>query len=123
MLGREDKNWDAADLQQRKITVSALEREDTPAGVYTWLRAVVRNQGITSGGLGNNETRLCYVGGGRTDVPLSFFPNQDATGWYKQVGDSWSSGDLDSDPVTPADPFGCELSISNHVCGNSCGFA
>lgn len=115
-MGREDKNF--VDPLNAFITLSATEGEQR-AGDYTiWLRAGVRHEGIATGGLGESETRFCYVGTDvngdtRPDVPLWRFAHQDMPGaeWYMQTGDAWANT-----------PFNCEQSIFNHVCPNSCGF-
>jgi hypothetical protein len=52
-----------------------------------WLRAAIRYEGVTGGGLGEGESRICHVSGGRTEVPLWRFPNQDSSGQYMQFGD------------------------------------
>jgi hypothetical protein len=122
-LGRADKNFD--DPANVEITTTVTEKEHRVDGTsqtidYTiWLRAGVNKEG-QAGSLGQGESRICYTEGGRTPVPLWRFSNEDATGWYWAVGDSWSS---DSDPTTPdvADPFQCENTIFVHTCPSSCG--
>jgi hypothetical protein len=121
-LGRSDKNSD--DPANGGITTTVTEKERRVDGTgqttdYTiWLRAGVNKEG-QAGSLGQGESRICYTEGGRTPVPLWRFSNEDATGWYWTVGDSWSS---DSDPATPEpDPFQCENTIFVHTCPNSCG--
>ena len=64
------------------------EREDRAADVTIWLRAGVNKEG-QSGGLGDGESRICYVDDGRTEVPLWQFTRYDALAddYYLQDGD------------------------------------
>ncbi|HXV75637.1 MAG TPA: fibronectin type III domain-containing protein, partial [Candidatus Polarisedimenticolaceae bacterium] len=121
-LGRQDKNF--VEPAEVDITTTVTEREDRTDGggqqtdVTLWLRAGVNKEGQT-GSLGQGESRICYVDDGRTEVPLWRFPHQDPSGWFWQLGDSWSS---DSNLATPElDPFLCENDIFVHTCPNSCG--
>jgi len=114
-MGREDKNFN--DVANAFVTLSATESEQRPGDFTIWLRGAVRNEGTSTGGLGESESRTCNVGtdgGGRLrpDVPLWRFSNQDMPGaeFYMQSGDSWDHT-----------PFNCEQSVFNHVCPNSCG--
>ena len=112
-MGREDKNF--ADPLNAFITLSATQGEDRGTDFTIWLRGGVRNEGVSGGGLGESESRFCYVGtdaGGRPrpEVPLWRFPHNDGE-FYMQVGDSWGN--------TPV--FSCENSVFNHVCPNICG--
>jgi len=112
LLGREDKNWPTP--ASTVHTLNSLEREngikvcmngsaatngkicasnaDCGGGgtcvttATIWLRGAVRYEGV-SGGLGQGESRLCHVGGGRTQVPLWRFPNQDSQGQFMRLGD------------------------------------
>ncbi|MDX1547975.1 MAG: hypothetical protein R3247_13350, partial [Rhodothermales bacterium] len=72
-------------------TLNSTEREDGVSDAVIWLRGVVRYEGIpaTGGNLGTGESRLCHDpdDGGRTGVPLWHFPNQDADGFYMELGD------------------------------------
>jgi len=121
ILGREDRGWDTA---TNVPTVNAIEFEDRAPEDHTiWLRAAVRNEGVTSGGLGQNESRICYTGTDRTSVALWRFPNCDADGCYMQVGDAWEpEHPLTGDPQA----FQCEHTVFNQTCngnpGQNCGF-
>jgi hypothetical protein len=107
-LGREDRHFD--DPANLDTTTSVNEREDRAGDVTIWMRAGVNKEGQT-GGLGEGESRLCYVDDGRTEVPLWRFSHEDpGVGWYLQLGDSWSH-----------EPFDCENNMFNHVCPNDCG--
>jgi len=111
-MGREDKNFKnfAPDRQDLFITLSATEGEQR-AGDYTiWLRAGVRHEGITTGALGETESRFCYSGGNSPDVPLWRFDTQDVGGeWYMQNGDSWSHPQ-----------FSCNQLVFSHICPADC---
>jgi len=107
-LGREDRYFDVP--ESLDITTSVTEREDRAGDVTLWMRAGINKEG-QSGGLGEGESRLCYVDDGRTEVPLWRFSHEDpGVGWYMQLGDTWTHA-----------PFACENNIFNHVCPNSCG--
>jgi hypothetical protein len=114
VLGREDMNFD--DPENLLITVNAMEREDSDSdGVTIWLRGVVKNEGVSDGAtIFDNESRLCYVDDGRSEVPLWRFSHRDTDtdDWYMEINDSWAN-----DP-----PFACEQNIFSHVCPNSCGY-
>ena len=119
VLTREDRGHDTASVVP---TVSSIEFEDrAPQDHSIWLRAAIRNEGVTQGELGQNESRVCYVGddGGsdRTVVPLWQFQHCDAEGCYMQLDDSWG-------PEHPAtgvpQPFQCERSVFN-TCTGACG--
>lgn len=110
LLDRQDKNWTGLYTIR---TLNSIERENdikvcmnaTNNGAICssdancsgggtcvttstiWLRAAVRYEGVPSAGLGDGESRICHVGGGRTPVPLWRFPNADAQGQYMQLGD------------------------------------
>ena len=105
VLSREDRVTDTEVIP----TITGIERVETPSEVTLFLRATVRNEG-QAGALGEGESRLCYFEDGRTEVPLWQFNNQDAQGFFMQVGDTWTSG-----------TFQCEQNINNNVCPNSCG--
>jgi hypothetical protein len=69
-----------------------------------WLRGIVRFDGIEGAAIGEGESRLCHAdddGTNRTEVPLWRFPNEDALGYYMQLGD----------PVWQHTPFACEQAI------------
>jgi len=107
-LGREDRDFD---LAEPNIILSSVEREERANDVTLWLRAAVKDEGEV-GGLGEGESRLCFVSEGgetRTEVPLYRFSHEDADGFYMQDGDDWSHT-----------PFNCEQNIFNAVCPN-CG--
>ncbi len=106
-LGREDLSFEA-DPPTRRSTLNVTEAEQRAGDVTIWMRAVARNEGV-NGSLGSGESRICYSGGGRTEVPLFRFSNPDGSDWYMDLGDSWSHT-----------PFQCENNIFNHVCPNSC---
>ncbi|NIM61789.1 MAG: hypothetical protein GTO30_09080, partial [Acidobacteria bacterium] len=117
-MGREDKNFNnftEPDRQDLYITLSATEGEQRASDYTIWLRAGIRNEGITTGGLGETESRFCYEGmdaGGSTrpEVPLWRFGNQDVGGeWFMQNGDAWTHT-----------PFNCEQSVFSHVCPAPC---
>jgi hypothetical protein len=111
VLGREDNNFD--DPENIHITVNAMERENRAEDATIWLRGVVKNEGVSNGPtIFDNESRLCYVDDGRTEVPLWRFSHWDDTDsdWYMQVDDEWSHA-----------PFDCELNIFSHVCPSECG--
>lgn len=111
-LQREDKNY--ADPANVVSTLNSVERvndvgvcddgslcdgDPDCAGIgdgtckssaTMWLRGVVRFEGIDSDILGLGESRLCHTdddGTDRTDIPLFRFPNQDAQGYYMELGD------------------------------------
>ena len=123
LLDREDKNY--ADPANVIPTLSTVERENDvmvcddgslcsgnpdcngigdgtcKSTATIWMRAVVRFEGIDSPTLGAGESRLCHVTAGgdtRTAVPLWRFPNQDADGYYMELGD----------PLWLHTPFNCE---------------
>ncbi len=115
-LGRDDRDFDGA---TPRSTVNALEVEDRkPQDVTHWLRSAIRDAGVSDGGLGQNERRLCYVTGNRNEVPLFQFQHCDATDCYMGVGDVFRT----EDPTTGnPQAFQCENTIFNHVCPNNCG--
>ena len=61
-LGREDKNFD--DPPNADITTSVTEFEQRAGDATIWLRAGIRKEG-QSGGLGEGESRICYVDDGQ----------------------------------------------------------
>jgi hypothetical protein len=105
-MTREDRSLGTAD---QAVTNAVTEREQRAGDVTVWLRGGAQNEGI-SGGLGTGESHFCHIdddGVTRNPVPLFRFANQDANGWFMQVGDApWFS-----------DPFNCELNVFNEVCG------
>ena len=107
-LGREDRFFTDPPNTERTYTVQ--EREDRANDVTIWVRAAVRNEGV-SGGFGEGESRTCYVDDGRTEVPLWRFSHEDpGVGWYLELNDAWGHA-----------PFACENNIFNHVCPDPCG--
>ncbi len=116
ILGRDDRDFDGT---TPRSTLNAVEIEDRkPQDVTHWLRSAVRNEGVSDGGIGQNESRICYVTGDRNEVPLFQFQHCDATECYMQVGDVFRT----ENPATGnAEAFQCENTIFNHVCPNSCG--
>ena len=125
LLGREDKNHpDPANVIP---TLNAIERvndvtvcddgslcsgnpdcngigDGTCKSTATiWMRGVVRFEGIDSATLGAGESRLCHVtegGDTRTDLPLWRFPNQDAGGYYMELGDPrWMHTPFNCEPI------------------------
>ena len=121
-LGREDLNF--ADPLNAEITLSVTELEQRASDVTIWLRAGVRKEGISVGGLGESESRFCHTDElpavDRTAVPLWRFPHQDAPGepFYFQLGDSWPDISDENGGI-----FQCELTLFNHVCPQlTCGF-
>jgi hypothetical protein len=68
-----------------------------------WLYATVRYDGIEGASLGEGESRLCMTdddGTNRTEVPLWRFPNQDAAGYYMELGDPrWTHTVFDCEPI------------------------
>lgn len=117
-MGREDKNFNNFTEPGRQdlfMTFSAIEGEDRGTDYTIWLRGGVRHEGVTTGALGESESRFCYDGNDsfgdpRPEVPLWRFPHNDGE-YYMQVGDSWANNTV----------FGCEQSVFNHSCPNSCG--
>jgi hypothetical protein len=112
-MGRDDKNF--VDPANAFITLSATEGVDNLTDYTIYLRGGVRHEGISTGALGESESRFCYSGTDtngetRPEVPLWRFPHNDGE-YYMQVGDSWGN--------TPV--FSCEQSLFNHVCPSSCG--
>jgi len=91
------------------ITITAVEREDRDSDVTMWLRASVRAEGVV-GSLGQGESRVCFVGTDRTEVPLMRYDEQDGNGWYMNLGDSWTHT-----------PFDCDPNTFNATCPDSCG--
>ena len=108
VLERTDKNFDDPDNLDK--TNDAAQREDRAGDVTLWIRSGAQHEG-KSGTFGDGESRFCYIGTDqngkvRTQVPLWRFPHQDASGWYMQAGDSWTSA-----------AFNCEQNIFNQICG------
>ena len=90
-----------------------IQREDRATDVTFWLRAGSQNEGAP-GSFGAGETRFCFtdVGAtGRNEVPVWQMAHNDASGWYTQAGDTWSSVPMGAT---------CEQSFYNCQCG-SCG--
>jgi hypothetical protein len=110
-LGREDKNFD--DPENLDITTSVTQREDRAGDVTIWMRAGITKEGQT-GILGTGESRLCYVGDGRKEVPLWRFShyNAIAENWYMELADSWYNDDA----------FACENNVFNHTCPAGCSW-
>ncbi|MGH9869913.1 MAG: fibronectin type III domain-containing protein [Candidatus Polarisedimenticolia bacterium] len=106
-LDREDKNF--GDPNTLFKTNTATQRETRPTDVTLWARAGTQNEG-RAGSLGTGESGFCYVTDGtgtRNPVPLFRFSNNDAGGWYMQVGDpTWSGGPGAS----------CQQTLFNEVC-------
>jgi len=131
-LSREDKNYSNPNLGSGdgdwNITASVLERTDGRCSVSLdpcvdntdcpggetcnpdvsdlWLRAAVRNEGISGAGF-TAASRTCHdPATGRTPVPLWHFGHHDGGGSYAAVGDTWAN----------PSPFACEQTIfSNFV--------
>jgi hypothetical protein len=126
LLQREDKNF--AGAPNVISTLNSVERENgvqvcddgtvctgdpdcsgigdgtCKSNATIWLRGAVRFEGIEGENTGEGESRICHVdddGTDRTDVPLWRFPNQDAAGWYMELGD----------PRWLHSPFDCEGAI------------
>ncbi len=91
------------------VTQTEVRPGAMPPDTTIWLRAGTQNEGRT-GSLGTGESRLCYYSEGgvtRSPVPLFRFSNQDAQGYFMQVGDPrWTGG-----------PFTCQPNVFNEVCG------
>jgi len=98
-LGREDR-LDASNVSDNTLTVTERQNGVTSAGR---ILLVASHRHEERGGTGvDGEARLCHdPGTGRIAVPLWSFANQDANGWFADLGDAWQS-----DP-----PFNCEQII------------
>jgi hypothetical protein len=108
-LGREDKTGTDPNSPFLMKNNSATRTEQRAGDVTIWLTAGSQNEGV-AGAFGSGETGFCYVSDGtrtRTPVPLYRFSNQDAGGWFMQVGDpAWTGG-----PGAT-----CQQTLFNEVC-------
>ena len=98
-VSREDR-IDASNVPDNTLTVTERLDGVTTAG-NVLLVASHRHEEL--GGVGvEGEARICHDSStGRTAVPLWSFANQDANGWFADIGDTWQS-----DP-----PFNCQQII------------
>ena len=93
ILERLDRNLTGTIRKDNQI----VQRENRATDVTFWLRGGSQNESV-SGGFGSGETRFCFTdepGKARHEVPLWQLPHNDASGWYTQAGDAWSSTPID----------------------------